>query len=228
MSRFIFAICLLAAFLPAQMVTAQPEIDQTALTAACRQTVSDLMTALETGDAEALRLHIHTDRRIGAQMMGLGALIDCIVSQRELERAMVQRWGRDAVGRIAGPSIFTPADRAAVAAARVESQGDNEALLMLSTSVSPIVLHRNRFDNRWRVRLVMITSLYDGFERSPTPGSYKRISYLRAVATALQLARREVEDGKLTNPLATRAAVQKSIETTLSASPSRRSKNPNP
>ena len=71
------SFALLAATLPA---FAQDQSDQAALTAACRQTVSELMTALETGDAETLRLHIHTDRRIGAQMMGLGALIDCIAT----------------------------------------------------------------------------------------------------------------------------------------------------
>jgi hypothetical protein len=201
---------------------AQDQSDQPALTAVCRQTVSDFMTALETGDAEALRLYIQADRRVGAQQMGVGALIDCIVSQRELERAMAKKWGESVAMRIAGPALFSPRDKAAVASAEVQSQGDNEALLIFSPSVAPVTLHRNFRDRRWRIRLAMISGLYDGFEHAPSPSSYKRITYLRTVAGALQFATRKVEEGKLTSPNATRAAIQRIIETTIQPAPGAR------
>jgi hypothetical protein len=182
------------------------------VTAACRSAVAGFMTALEAGDAEALRLYIHTDRRVAAQQMGLGALIDCVVSQRDLERAMTRKWGESPATQIAGPVTFSSEDRAAVAKAEVQAQGQNDALLVLSPSVSPVALHRSRMERRWRIRLATIGGLYDGFEHSPSASSFKRIKHLQTVAEALQTARRQVEQETLTNPADTRAAIQKMIE----------------
>jgi hypothetical protein len=224
MSRLasMIAFSCLCAFLPVRVAIAQAVDAQADLTASCRRAVAGFMAALEAGDAEGLRLYIQTDRRVGAQQLGLGALIDCIVSQRELERAMAKKWGESVAIRIAGPVLFSPEDRAAVARAEVQSQGDNEALLMFSSSVAPVALHRNYRDQRWRVRIAMISGLYDGFEHSPSPASYKRITYLRTVAGALQFATRQVDEGKLTSPNATRAAIQRIIETAIQSSPGKR------
>ena len=223
MSRLasIFAVSCLCAFLPVHVALAQPVDAQPDLTAACRQAVAGFMAALEAGDGAALRLYIQIDRRVGAQQLGAGALIDCIVSQRELERAMAKKWGESVAIRIAGPVLFSREDRASVAKAEVQSLGDNKALLMFSSSVSPVELHLSR-DQRWRIRLAMISGLYDGFEHSPSPASYKRITYLRTIAGALQFATRQVEEGKLTSPNATRAAIQRIIETAIQSSPDRR------
>jgi hypothetical protein len=216
----IFALIVLMPGLPA---TAQGSAAAPDVAAACRDAVASFMTALETGDAEALRLYIHTDRRVAAQQMGLGALIDCVVSQRELERAMTRKWGQSPATQIAGPVTFSKEDRAALAKAEVQAQGENDAILVLSPSVSPVVLHHSRFQPRWRIRLATISGLYDGFEHSPSPTSFKRIRYLQAVAEALQSAKRQVEQEKLANPADTRAAVPKMIESAM-----QRSRGPHP
>jgi hypothetical protein len=204
-------------FLLAGTCRAQVTLQETpeSITTACRQVVAGFMTALEKGDASALRLYIHADRRVAAQQMGLGALIDCIVSQRDLERTMTAKWGSSSATRIAGLAAFSKEDREAVARAQVQLEADNEALLVLSPSVSPVVLHRSRFDRRWRVQLATLTGLYDGFEHSPSARSFKRIRHLQAVAEALQIAGRQVQQEKLTNPADTRAAVQKMIESSI-------------
>ena len=217
MSFSIRILVVLAVLVGARAASAQAQETPEAMAADCRQVVAGFMTALEAGDADALRLYIHTDRRVTAQEMGRGALIDCIVSQRELERTMTTKWGTSAATRMAGPVVFSAEDRQSVAKAQVEWEGDNEALLVLSSSVSPVVLHRNRFDRRWRVRLGVISGLYDGFEHSPSPSSFKRITHLRTVANALQFATRQVQEGKLTNPSLTRAAVQRAIEMAIHA-----------
>jgi hypothetical protein len=92
--------------------------------------------------------------------------------------------------------------------------------MILSASVSPISLHRNRFDGRWRVKLAALTSLNDGFDHSsPGTESAKRIGYMRAVASALQRTATAVEQGKLPSPEAARAALQKTLETALKSAP---------
>jgi hypothetical protein len=176
------------------------------------------MTALDNGDADALRLYIFADRRVTAQQMGLTALIECIVAQRDLERAIVARWGAGVSGSVAGQSFFSPADRALVESARVELTSENDAMMLLASGVSPITLHYSRVEGRWRVVLVgTITSLYDGFERTPEPGSIKRIGYLRAVAAALRQVTGQLSDGKFTSPDAVRGALQKTLEVSIKA-----------
>jgi len=205
----IFAVIVLMRACPAgaQGVGAPPDV-----ATACRDAVANFMTALETGDAEALRLYIHTDRRVAAQQMGVGALIDCVVSQRDLERAMTRKWGQSPATQIAGPVTFSKEERAAVAKAEVQTEGANDALLVLSPSVAPVALHRSRMERRWRIRLATISGLYDGFEHSPSASSFKRIKHLQTVAEALQVAKRQVEQETLTNPADTRAAIQKMVE----------------
>jgi hypothetical protein len=107
---------------------------------------------------------------------------------------------------------FSKEDRAAVARAQVQSEGENDALLVLSPSVAPLALHRSRMERRRRIRLATISGLYDGFEHSPAPTAFRRIKYLRAVAEALQAAKRQVEAETLRNPDEARQAVQKMIE----------------
>jgi hypothetical protein len=213
----LLTVVTLLAIAAAHPVSAQPLEERDNRAAACRRAVEGLMTALETGDADALRLLIYTDRRTVAQQVGLTVLIDCVVAQRTLEQAMTRRWG--AAGATAGQTFFTPADRAALQSARVESDGDNSAQMVLSASVSPITLHRNRFDGRWRVKLAALTSLSDGFDHSPGTESAKRIGYMRAVAGALQRTATAVEQGKLPSPEAARAALQKTLETALKSAP---------
>jgi hypothetical protein len=214
------AICLLIGLVAARSASAQrwgsPPPPRPDPVIACRQVVTGLMTALDNGDADALRLYIFADHRVTAQQMGLTALIDCIVAQRDLERAIVARWGAGASGSVAGQSFFSPADRALIESARIELTSEHDAMMLLSAGVSPIVLHYSRFEGRWRVVLVgTITSLYDGFERTPEPGSIKRIGYFRAVATALRQVTRQLSDGKFTSPDAVRAALQKTLEASI-------------
>jgi hypothetical protein len=208
-----FATILVALFLLTAAPRAAAQSDTPPeVAAACRDAVTRFMTALETGDAEALRYYIHADRRVAAQQMGVGALIDCIVSQRELERTMTRKWGVSPATQIAGPATFAKADRALVARAEVQAEGENDALVVLAPNVSPVVLHRSRFERRWRIRLTTIGVLFDGFEHTPTPSSYKRIRHLQSVAEALQSVRRQVEQEKLANPAEARAAIEKLIE----------------
>lgn len=184
-------------------------------TAACRRVVLGLMDALDTGDPDALRQYIHADRRVTAQQQGLAALIECIVAQRELERAVVARWGAQEARRVAASqSFFSPADRSLVESARVEMNNERGgAIMLLSSGVAPIELRYSRFEGRWRVVLSTLSSLYDGFERNPEPGSLKRIAYMRAVAGALrQVTQLTNEGSKLASPDDARAALQKSIE----------------
>ena len=185
-------------------------------TAACRRVVIGLMDAVDAGDASALRQYIHADRRVAAQQQGLAALIDCIVAQRELERAVVARWGAEQTGRVvASQSFFSPADRALIESARVETNNEHEAMMLLSSGVAPITLRYTRFEGRWRVVLGTISSLYEGFEHAPEPGSQKRIGYMRAVAGSLRRVTQLTNDGKLGSPDDARAALQKAIESQI-------------
>jgi hypothetical protein len=186
-------------------------------TAACRQVVLGLMKALDAGDANALRLYIHADRRVTAQQQGLAALIDCIVAQRELERAVVARWGAEGTGRVvASQSFFSTTDRALIESASVEMNNEHGgAIMLLSSGVAPIELRYSRFEGRWRVVLGTLSSLYDGFERTPEPGSLKRIGYMRAVAGALRQVTQLTNDGKLGSPDDARTALQKAIESQI-------------
>jgi hypothetical protein len=179
---------------------------------ACREVVINLMTALDKGDPDALRACIYADRRITAQQLGLTALIDCIVAQRELERAIVTRFGASVTGAVAGQSFFSPTDRTQIDDARVELNNEHEAMLLLSSGVAPITLRYSRFEGRWRVVLGTLSSLYDGFERTPEPGSLKRIGYLRTVAAALHQVAQQLSAGKFASPDAVRAALQKMLE----------------
>ncbi len=226
MRRLTYPLILLLLTAPGWAVFAQPVMDREAAAGSCRKVVLGLMTALDGGDADSLRLFIHADRRITAQQLGLSALIDCIVAQRELERAIVARWGAGGAGGVAGSAFFSPADRAQVETARVEMTGEHEAVMILPTGVSPIMLRYSRFEGRWRVVLATVSTLYDGFERTPEPGSVKRIGYLRAVAGALRQVTRLLADGKLANPDAVRGALQKTLEGSSKSSSPRPSAGP--
>jgi hypothetical protein len=208
-----FAIFLLSV-LVAPPLAAQPWGRGPDPTAACRQVVLGLMTALDTGDAVALRQYIYADRRVTAQQQGLAALIDCIVAQRELERVVVARWSAQETGRVvASQSFFSPTDRTLVESASVELNNEHGgAIMLLSSGVAPIELRYNRFEGRWRVQLDTLKSLYDGFERNPEPGSLKRIGYMRAVAGALRQVTQLTRDGKLASPDDARGELQKAIE----------------
>jgi hypothetical protein len=214
-AHYFATIVLSIVLIPARPAAAQPNDVPADDATACRDAVASFMTALETGDAEALRLYIHTDRRVAAQQMGAGALNDCEVSQRELERAITRTLGQSPATQIAGPVTFSKEERAAVAKAEVQVEGPNDALLVLSPSVSPVALHRSRMERRWRIRLATISGLYDGFEHSPSASSFKRIKHLQTVAEALQVARRQVEQETLTNPAEARAAIQQMIESAM-------------
>jgi hypothetical protein len=191
-----------------------PEADPTP---ACRRVVLGLMDALDTGDPDALRQYIYADHRVTAQQQGLAALIDCIVAQRELERAVVARWGAQGAGRVvASGSFFSPTDRTLIESASVEMNNERGgAIMLLSSGVAPIELRYSRFEGRWRVVLSTLRSLYDGFERNPEPGSLKRIGYMRAVAGALRRVSQLTSDGKLASPDDARAALQKAIESQI-------------
>jgi hypothetical protein len=175
------------------------------------------MDALDAGDPEALRQYIYADHRVSAQQQGLAALIDCIVAQRDLERAVVARWGAPVTGRVvASQSFFSPADRTLVESARVEMNNEHGgAVMLLSSGVAPIELRYSRFEGRWRIMLDALRSLYDGFEHTPEPGSLKRIGYMHAVAGALRQVTQLTNDGKLASPDDARVALQKAIESQI-------------
>ena len=184
------------------------------------------MTAVDAADDKTLRDCISYDRYSKAQEPGLIAVVNCIVSQRAFERAIVQRWGADAVQPMAKLTTFSTADRASVQTARVERRDDREALVILAPRVSPIVV-RLGSDGRWRVVLRAVRSLYDTPEgigrnrspRHPEPGSLKQIDYMEGVALTLQNITAAIRDGKFATADAARAALQKAVEIGAASAP---------
>jgi hypothetical protein len=179
--------------------------------AACRDAVVRLMTAMDAADARALNDMIYYDARVEAQEQGLGAVVNCIVQQRVLERAMIGRWGPDAAAPVAGGTSFTAADRASVQNARVERGGRSEFLVFLGAQVSPITLHED--DNgRMRVVLQTISVLHDSSEKAAETGSRRRIEYMQAVAAQLEQIAADVVSNKFASVEAARAALEQGLE----------------
>ena len=188
----------------AQSDTAAANEDQ----AVCRQVVERMMAAIDAGDGATIRELISVSGRSTAQQDGATAIVECIVAQRALDRAITRRWGA-APDRPAGRTSFLPADRQAVRNARVEVRTENDAYVILAPNVAPVALHRNRFDRQWRVVLRVIGELNDGEERSAEPGSQRRIGYFRAVARALTRTRDMVAANQIGSPADVGAAVLK-------------------
>jgi hypothetical protein len=175
---------------------------------ASRRAVLDFMAAVSAGDREALRGLIHA-RTGAAQSAGLSYVIDCVVWQRALERAAVDRWGTDAAAALGYATNFSAADVRSVEQARVEVR-ERENLVVPAGGAAPIPVRQT--DGRWRVVLRAVSTLFDdsGQFRGER-GSETRLRYLDRVRRAIFHAYWRVREGRVASADAARTELQSGL-----------------
>jgi hypothetical protein len=193
-----------------------------------RRAVARFMAAVNEADRQTLRDAIYCDFNVTAQKQGLIAVVDCIVFQRALESAMAERWGEEAVSAMAKRTMFSAADLAAVAGARVDQRESGDEVVVLPPPHSPMVV-RPCSDGEWRVVLRAVHTLVDGSSiehsaelpprRLPEQGSREKIEYIRGVGLTLRRTAKAVSDGQFSSPAQASAALQTALDRARSRPP---------
>lgn len=198
--------------LPAQAQSSARE----AITGAIRE----FGEAVVAGDGERLTDAIWVSEHSVADATGRDLFVRLVLAERSLERVAGTRWGTAGSARFRChyPLLYTPDDRAALAAADISPEHNGTVWVQRPNETYPIRCRRGT-GGRWQVVLdILDMELEDDLSSTPIqpdPRSRCRLNQYRAMAEGVEDVAERVEKGEYATPAAAEADVVARFEKAL-------------